>query len=213
MVGTRVLVVGADAEPGAVFAALKAYPCRKVHILSTPREREEGQSLGSILEDEAIASRLWVLHADANEDIFATAGQIIAEEPDATLLVSGVFQASLVSAAYVHGVRALLQEGNRVRELPVLPYDYATQLADAKMSILQAIRHKPVLLQDVIKITHLKANTLSYHLHGGQGKPGLFSMGIASTDDKKRLTITPKGRSLVRGLEFCTPRGRTKKNK
>jgi hypothetical protein len=201
VVGSRILIVGADAEPSAVFAALRKRPSRKVHIIASTRERGEGRALATILSHESIASRLWVVHADATEDAFATASKIILEEQEPVVLIAGALQAALLSAAYVHGVPALIYSAKNVRELPVLPYSYTAQLAEAKLAILEAVRDKPVQLQDVIKITHLKPNALSYHLHGTQKVPGLFSMGIAATDEKKRIVITPKGRALVRGLE------------
>jgi len=197
--GSRTWIVSAESEPRIVIAALKNAPARNVHIIASPRTRSEARLLQQVVLEFASA-RVWVQHGELIDDTIATVSNILSEEQDVYVLAAGSQQAAMLSAAYMHGAPAYTVVDGIVRELPVLPYGYPEQLTDAKLAILEAVRHKPVPLADVLKVTKLKPSAASYHLHGTSKKPGLLSMRVVARDEKERLTLTPKGRALVRGV-------------
>lgn len=197
--GSRTWIVHAETEPRVVIEALKRAPTRSVHVLASPRTREEARLLQRVVLEYA-SCRVWVQHGETVEDTIALVSQIVVEERDAFVLAVGTHQAAMLSAAYMHGAPAYALVEGVVRELPVLPYGYTEQLTDAKIAILEAVRNKPVPLADVLKVTRLKPSAASYHLHGTAQKPGLLSMRVVTRDEKDRLTLTPKGRALVRGV-------------
>lgn len=197
--GNRSWIVNAQSDPSVVITALKNAPARAVHIIASPKTRDEARLLQHVLL-EFTAARVWVQHGELIDDTIATVSQILREEPDPYVLAGGTHQAAMLCAAYMHGAPAYTEVEGVVRELPVLPYAYDSQLTDAKISILEAVRNKPVTLAEVLKVTKLKPSAASYHLHGTMHKPGLISMRVVVRDEKDRLTLTPKGRALVRGV-------------
>lgn len=195
----RSWIVSAESEPRTVIAALRSAPVHGVHIICSPKTRGEAKLLQETLS-EYTATRVWVQHGELVDDTIATVSAIINDVRDPFVLATGTHQAAMLAAAYMHGVGAYTVMDGTVRELPVLPYGYSEQLSDAKLAILEAVRDHPVALADVLKVTRLKPAAASYHLNGSEQKPGLISMRVITRDEKERLTLTPKGRALVRGI-------------
>lgn len=195
----RSWIVSAESEPRVVIAALASAPTHGVHIICSPKTRGEAKLLQEALSEYA-ETRVWVQHGELVDDTIATVSLIITDVRDPFVLAAGAHQGAMLAAAYMHGASAYTVIGNSVRELPVLPYGYTEQLSDAKLAILEAVRDRPVALADVLKVTRLKPATASYHLNGSDEKPGLISMRVVTRDEKERLTLTPKGRALVRGI-------------
>ena len=195
----RSWIVSAESEPRTVIAALASAPVHDVHIIASPKTRSEAKLLQEALS-EYTTTRVWVQHGELVDDTIATVSLIITDVRDPFVLAAGAHQAAMLAAAYMHGVSAYTVIDGAVRELPVLPYGYTEQLADAKLAILEAVRDRPVALADVLKVTRLKPAAASYHLNGSDQKPGLISMRVVTRDEKERLTLTPKGRALVRGI-------------
>ena len=195
----RSWIVSAESEPRIVISAMKSALTHSIHIIASPKTRGEAKLLQEVLA-EFTATRVWIQHGELLDDTIATVSRIITEEQDPYVLAAGAHQAAMLAAAYMHGASAYSVVDGAVRELPVLPYGYTEQLSDAKLAILEAVRDRPALLGDVLKVTRLKPAAASYHLNGSEEKPGLFSMRVVARDEKERLTLTAKGRALVRGI-------------
>jgi hypothetical protein len=197
--GNRSWIVSAESEPRVVLTALRHAAAHDVHVLASPQTRDEARLLGDVLAEVAVV-RVWVQHGELVEDTVATVSEIAVAVREPVVLAAGTHQAAMLAAAYMHGIPAFAVVRGEPRELPVLPYGYGRQLAEAKLAILEAVRDRPLPLGEVLRVTRLKPAAASYHLHGTGTQPGLLGMRVLTRDTKDRLTLTANGRALVRGI-------------
>jgi hypothetical protein len=115
---------------------------------------------------------------------------------------------SLMSGAFVHGLKAIAITEGTPMQLPVLKFAYAEMISESKMNILRALARaggEVDSLNDLSEMSGVEKSLLSYHIRGGRDAKGLEELSLVSIDRAKQgrlmVKLTEMGRLMLLGTE------------
>lgn len=111
-----------------------------------------------------------------------------------------------LSAAFVHGIKAIGATKDGIFHLPVLKFGYSELLSEPKLAILRAVRDAGGLVESLADLESkagVEKSLLSYHIRGGKESKGLQALGLVTVERREygRLSVrlTELGRLVLTG--------------
>lgn len=165
------------------------------------RSVEGGMLLGTLSTVQDIVAE----HRDRHQDILVNLGGADRYE-----------SCSLLTAAFVTGVRAVDAPEGEIRALPTLNFSYNEVIGPDQHEILQGLDALDGDAQDLnalVAKTPLDAKAVSYHLRGGGDGQGMEDLGLVELRHEPgkgvSIHLTPIGQTLARGMHFAqgSPKG------
>lgn len=206
MPNRKILVVPVGDGIKSLQPALKALAVRKVHLLSTQENAALAEKTKKELETRGIETRVWKMIGDVWEETFRIIAEITSAEPDVVVHVGTsdrMSQCAATSAAFVNGVNAINGDEHNIMMLPVLKFNYYTQLTEKKMNILRSLDEKQYKsLDELSKKLKMSLPLLSYHIHGNYKTEGLVQMNLVELGVRgstQAISLTAMARLLLKG--------------
>lgn len=206
-------MAGVGTDPAAVIAGVKAFPVTKLVLLYDERETKaaldlvgklapfecevdhrvlRGPPLTAVLTAFAAVTRDEALHFD---DVLVN-----------VTVSDKLLSCSLMSAAFMHGVRAIAVQDGETIQLPVLKFAYREMISESKMNILRALERAGGAvdsLNDLSEMSGVEKSLLSYHIRGGRDAKGLEELNLVSIERAKQgrlmVSLTEMGRLILLG--------------
>ncbi len=197
----------------SVLVGVRAFPVRKVVLLFEPRHVKQAQSLHAKLEAEGVEVERREVGPPLLTSVLATMAFVVREEAanfqDVMVNVSSpdkMFFCSLLSGAFVNGLKAIaIQDGTPI-QLPVLKFSYSEMISESKMNILRALQRGGGgvdSLNTLSEMSGVEKSLLSYHIRGGRDSKGLEELGLVSIERAKQgrliVSLTEMGTLMLLG--------------
>jgi DNA-binding transcriptional ArsR family regulator len=206
MTDKKVIVAPVGVGMKSLYVALKEFPARKIHLISSAENMQLAEKTKKELEARGIDSRIWRIAGDLWEETFRVISEISNAESDVLIHVGTAdrdTQCAATSAAFVNGVRAINGDDKMVGMLPVLKFNYYTYLTEKKMSILKALEEKQYKsLDELSRKLKMSLPLLSYHIHGNYKTEGLVQMKLLELGKRgttQAVRLTSMARLLLKG--------------
>ncbi len=207
----HIATVGEDATP--ILVALRDLPVSKLVLLYTEDARPLVDDLKQRLSGILIPVDAYLVQGDPISQVMKLAGEILREEGhryDEVLFNvssgSKMLSCAGLSAAFVHGIKAIGATKDGIFHLPVLKFSYSELVSAPKLEILRAVRDSGghvESLADLGSKVGLEKSLLSYHIRGGKESKGLQELGLVSVERREygRLSVrlTDLGRLVLTG--------------
>lgn len=205
---THVVAAGGPVEPA--LDVIREVGAEEVIVLGSGSRAAE---LGARLTPLGITTRTRTVEEGPVIGTVSTVESIIQERPpDEALLVNLAgarrWEAfGLVSAALATGLPAVRDAEDDPRVLPTLWFEYDVQLGPDEWEVIRGFRNHAapsdgMTLDELADTTSLSRGQISYRVRGGDGTPGLESMGIVSTVQNAGqvlITLTDLGEAYLDG--------------
>lgn len=206
-------IVGVSGDTQAALAGVRAFPVRKVVLLFQPKDVQHAQKVHAALEGDGV-------HVDRREvgpplltSVLAAVARVVQEESvefrEVVVNVSSpdkLFFCSLMSAAFVNGLKAIAVQDGEPVQLPVLKFSYAEMISESKMNILRALQKAGGgvdSLNTLSEMSGVEKSLLSYHIRGGRDAKGLEELSLVSIERAKQgrlmVSLTEMGRLMLLG--------------
>jgi hypothetical protein len=125
-----------------------------------------------------------------------------------------LLQCSLMSGAFVHGLRAFAIGEQGPVQLPVLKFAYSEMISQSKMNILRALERAGGAVESLNELSEMSGvekSLLSYHIRGGRDAKGLEELNLVGIDRAKQgrlqVHLTEMGNLiLIGGENLIAPR-------
>lgn len=207
----HIATVGEDTTP--ILVALRDLPVSKVVLLYTEEARPLVDDLKQRLSGILIPVDAYLIQGDPISQVMKLAGEILREEghryDEVFFNVSSgskMLSCAGLSAAFVHGIKAIGATKDGIFHLPVLKFSYSELLSEPKLGILRAVRDsggRVESLADLESKVGVEKSLLSYHIRGGKESKGLEALGLVSVERREygRLSVrlTDLGRLVLTG--------------
>ncbi len=210
----RVLqIAGASSDPSVVLAGVKAFPVTKLILLYEERDAKAAADVVAalaphqceverrLIQGPPLTQVLTVMAAVAREDALHF-DDVLVNVTAADKMLS----CSLMSAAFVHGLRAFAVQAGEPIQLPVLKFAYRDMISGSKMNILRALERAGGgvdSLNDLSEMSGVEKSLLSYHIRGGRDAKGLEELSLVSIERAKQgrlmVSLTEMGRLILLG--------------
>lgn len=202
----QIATVGRDLE--SVLIALRDFPAAKVILLYEERDQDVVREIASRLipmgtevermpQRGAVLTQVLGLVAKVVHSQARNFDEVIVNPSSGSNLLS----CSLLSAAFVHGLRAIGVADGKCMALPVLRLAYSEAVSGPKMKVLRALEEaggSVESLNDLAERLGLEKSLLSYHIRGDGEAKGLEQMNLVSVERAKQ------GRLVLRLTEMGT---------
>jgi DNA-binding transcriptional ArsR family regulator len=202
-----------------VLVGVRAFPVGKVILLFEPRQVKQAQSLHTKLEAEGVEVERREVGPPLLTSVLATMAVVVQEEAvnfqDVVVNVSNpdkMFFCSLLSGAFVHGLKAIAVQDGTPIQLPVLKFSYSEMISESKMNILRALQRAGGgvdSLNMLSEMSGVEKSLLSYHIRGGRDAKGLEELGLVSIERAKQgrliVSLTEMGNLMLLGGEQMRP--------
>jgi DNA-binding MarR family transcriptional regulator len=113
---------------------------------------------------------------------------------------------SLMSGAFIHGLRAFAVMDGAPMQLPVLKFSYSEMISESKMNILRALERAGGAvdsLNDLSEMSGVEKSLLSYHIRGGRDAKGLEELNLVKIERAKQgrlmVHLTEMGKLILIG--------------
>lgn len=209
---THVVAAGGPVEP--VLDVIREVGAEEVIVLGSGSRAAE---LGARLAPLGIKTGIRRVDEGPIIGTVSTVESLVQERPqDEALLVNlagarrwEVF--GLVSAAFATGLPAVRVAEGDPRVLPTLWFDYEVQLGADEWEVIRGFRShdaplEGMTLDELAETTSLSRGQISYRVRGGDGTPGLESMGLVSTvqnDTEVLIALTALGEACLEGSPWA----------
>jgi Family of unknown function (DUF6293) len=207
----HIATVGEDTTP--ILVALRDLPVTKLVLLYTEEARPLVDDLKQRLSGILVPVDAYLVQGDPISHVMKLAGQILQEEghryDEVFFNVSSgskMLSCAGLSAAFVHGIKAIGATKDGIFYLPVLKFSYSELLSEPKLGILRAVRDSGGhvdSLADLESKVGVEKSLLSYHIRGGKESKGLQELGLVSVERREygRLSVqlTDLGRLVLTG--------------
>lgn len=207
----HIATVGDDTTP--ILVALRDLPVSKLVLLYTEEARPLVDDLKQRFSGLLIPVDAHLVQGDPISHVMKLAGQILQEEghryDEVFFNVSSgskMLSCAGLSAAFVHGIKAIGATKDGIFYLPVLKFSYSELLSEPKLGILRAMRDsggRVDSLADLESKVGVEKSLLSYHIRGGKESKGLQELGLVSVERREygRLSVqlTDLGRLVLTG--------------
>lgn len=213
MSGRLLQIAGVGGDPAPIVAGAKAFPVTKLVLLYEEREARavvdlveklaplkcdvdrrvlKGPPLTAVLSAVAAIAHDEALHFD---DVMVN-----------VTVADKLLSCSLMSAAFMHGIRAIAVQNGEPIQLPVLKFAYREMISESKMNILRALSRAGggvESLNDLSEMSGVEKSLLSYHIRGGRDAKGLEELNLVSIERAKQgrlmVQLTEMGRLILLG--------------
>jgi hypothetical protein len=208
-------IAGVSDDIEGVLVGARAFPLRKVILLYEPKRIQAAQKIHSALEAQNVRVERREVGPPLLSSVLGAMAHVVQEEAvdfqEVVVNVSSpdkLLFCSLLSGAFVHGLKAIyVQEGAPV-QLPVLKFSYSEMISESKMNILRAL-HKAGgsvdSLNTLSEMSGVEKSLLSYHIRGGRDAKGLEELSLVSIERAKQgrlmVALTEMGRLMLVGGE------------
>lgn len=214
MVGHRLLqVAGVGSDPAPVIAGAKAFPLSKLVLLYEERNAKEVVDLVEKLAPLKCEVDRRVLKGPPLTAVLSAVAAITHDEAlhfDDVLVnvtvTDKMLSCSLMSAAFMHGIRAIAVQDGETMQLPVLKFAYREMISESKMNILRALERAGggvESLNDLSEMSGVEKSLLSYHIRGGRDAKGLEELNLVSIERAKQgrlmVMLTEMGKLILLG--------------
>ena len=205
--------VSEDTEP--VVIGVKAFPVRKVVLLYEQARIQAAQRIHARLEGEGVHVERREVGPPLLTSVLAAMAQVVREEAvdfeDVVVNVSSpdkLFFCSLLSGAFVNGLKAIAVQDGKPVQLPVLKFSYSEMISESKMNILRALQRAGGAvdsLNTLSEMSGVEKSLLSYHIRGGRDAKGLEELALVAIERAKQgrlmVSLTEMGRLMLLGGE------------
>jgi hypothetical protein len=213
--------VSDDIEP--VLIGARAFPVRKLILLSERSRAQAAQKIHAKLEAEGIEVERREVGPPLLTSVLGAMAEVVSEEAvDFKEIVVNVsspdkmFFCSMLSGAFVNGLKAIAVQDGVPVQLPVLKFSYSEMISESKMNILRALERGGGAvdsLNTLSEMSGVEKSLLSYHIRGGRDAKGLEELNLVSIERAKQgrlmVSLTEMGRlMLLGGEQLRTPAAR-----
>ncbi len=202
-------IVGGDSDASEIFfLGFKLFPADKVVIITSHEHQKAAERLALDLEKFKVPCQKRVLNELSFETIFGAISEIRMDNEGKSLVlnVETDYRTSCIalSAAFINGVQAIGLMDGKVIAYPIMKFSYYSALSDKKLRLLKIIAEKGRVdsMEELSKRTGMSLPLIIYHIRGSKEKPGLETLGLASTlREKGRLAVvlTTLGKLISQG--------------
>jgi DNA-binding MarR family transcriptional regulator len=213
-VNSRLLqVAGVGNDPAPVLAGAKAFPLTKLVLLYEEKDAKAALDLVSKLAPFKCDVDHRVLKGPPLTAVLSAMAAITRDESlhfdDVLVNVTvsdKMLSCSLMSAAFMHGIRAIAVQNGETIQLPVLKFAYREMISESKMNILRALERAGGgvdSLNDLSEMSGVEKSLLSYHIRGGRDAKGLEELNLVSIERAKQgrlmVSLTEMGKLILLG--------------
>jgi DNA-binding transcriptional ArsR family regulator len=205
--------VGKDAEP--ILVGAKAFPVTKIILLYEERDAQAAVDLVTKLAPHKCEIDRRLIGQPTLTQVLAAFASIVHGEAlqfDDVLVnvtvADKMLSCSLMSGAFIHGLRAFAVQKDGPIQLPVLKFAYREMISESKMNILRALERaggEVDSLNDLSEMSGVEKSLLSYHIRGGRDAKGLEELNLVSIERAKQgrlmVKLTEMGRLILLGSE------------
>src|SRR2546422_1778794 len=205
--------VGKDVE--ALLAGAKAFPVNKLILLYEEKEAAAAVEVGNKLAPFKCEVERKVIKGNLLTEVLATMAGLVSTErlhfDDIIVNMSGgekLLSCSLLSGAFMNGLRAIAVLDGKVMQLPILKFSYSEMISESKMNILRALARaggEVDSLNTLSEMSGVEKSLLSYHIRGGRDAKGLEELNLVSIERAKQgrlmVKLTEMGRLMLLGAE------------
>ena len=206
-------VAGVGNDPAPIIAGAKAFPVTKIVLLYDERDAKQALDVVAKLAPFKCDVDHRVLRGPPLTAVLSAMAAITREEAlhfdDVLVNVTvsdKMLSCSLMSAAFMHGVRAIAVQNGETIQLPVLKFAYREMISESKMNILRALDRAGGAvesLNDLSEMSGVEKSLLSYHIRGGRDAKGLEELNLVAIERAKQgrlmVRLTDMGRLLLLG--------------
>ncbi len=207
----HIATVGEDITP--VLVGLRDLPVSKLVLLYTEEALPLVDDLKQRLAGILIPVDTYLVKGDPIGQVMKLAGEILRDEghkyDEVFFNVSSgskMLSCAGLSAAFVHGIKAIGATKDGIFHLPVLKFSYSELLSEPKLAILRAVRDAGGLVESLADLESkagVEKSLLSYHIRGGKESKGLQALGLVTVERREygRLSVrlTELGRLVLTG--------------
>ncbi|HKZ60382.1 MAG TPA: hypothetical protein VJ547_11155 [Candidatus Thermoplasmatota archaeon] len=213
---SRVLqIAGVGADAGPVLAGVKAFPVTKLVLLFEERDAEAAVEMAEKLEPLKVDVERRPIKGPPLTEVLRVIAEVVHTErlhyDDVMVNVTvanKLLQCSLMSGAFVHGIRAFAVGESGPMQLPVLKFAYSEIISHSKMNILRALERaggSVESLNELSEMSGVEKSLLSYHIRGGRDAKGLEELNLVGIDRAKQgrlqVHLTEMGKLILIGGE------------
>lgn len=210
--------MGADAAP--VVAGVKAFPVTRLIVVYEETNAGVAVDLVAKLAPLRCEVDRKLIKGQLLTEVLATMASIVHDEAlhyDDTLVNVTVsdkmLSCSLMSGAFIHGLRAFAIQNGGPIQLPVLKFAYSEMISESKMNILRALERAGGAvdsLNDLSEMSGVEKSLLSYHIRGGRDAKGLEELNLVAIERAKQgrlmVRLTEMGKLILLGGSELKPR-------
>lgn len=196
-----------------MLVGVRAFPVRRVVLLCQPKHVQSAQKIHAALEAQGIEVDRREVGTPLLTSVLAAMAQVVQEEAvefrEVVVNVSSpdkLFFCSLMSGAFVNGLKAIAVQDGEPVQLPVLKFSYAEMISESKMNILRALQKAGGAvdsLNTLSEMSGVEKSLLSYHIRGGRDAKGLEELSLVSIERAKQgrlmVSLTEMGRLMLLG--------------
>jgi hypothetical protein len=209
------MVAGVGQDAQAVVAGAKAFPVTKLVLVFEERDAKAAVDVASKLSASKFEVERRLIKGPLPTELLAAMAQLLQSEglhfDDVIINISGgekLLSCSLLSAAFVNGLRAIAIVDGKVMQLPVLKFSYSEMISESKMNILRALARAGGAvdsLNTLSEMSGVEKSLLSYHIRGGRDAKGLEELNLVAIERAKQgrlmVSLTEMGRLMLLSAE------------
>lgn len=202
-------------DPAPILAGLKAFPVKKLVLLFEERDARAALEAAEKLEPMKVeVDRRAIVGPPLSEVLRVMADVVQTERLNYDDVVVNVtvanklLQCSLMSGAFVQGLRAFAIGDKGPVQLPVLKFAYSEIISQSKMNILRALQKAGGAVESLNELSEMSGvekSLLSYHIRGGRDAKGLEELNLVGIDRAKQgrlqVHLTEMGKLILIGGE------------
>lgn len=206
-------------DPAAVIAGAKAFPVAKLILLYEERDADAAVDLVTKLSPLKCEVDRRLIKGQPLTEVLTTMASIVHDDAlhyDDTVVNVTVsdkmLSCSLMSGAFIHGLRAFAIQNGGPIQLPVLKFAYSEIISESKMNILRALERAGGAvesLNDLSEMSGVEKSLLSYHIRGGRDAKGLEELNLVAIERAKQgrlmVRLTEMGKLILLGGSELKP--------
>ncbi|MFQ5870677.1 MAG: DUF6293 family protein [Candidatus Geothermarchaeales archaeon] len=210
---TRTLQIATlGSDPETVLVGIRNFPIHKLALVCTKEDEKVAYRTKIDIERTLdIPVDIHIVQGMLMESILDTTMDILEKDgrdyEDIIVNVAGgekILTCSMISAAFIHGLRAFHVMAGETVMLPVLKLSYSQMVSRPKLNILRALDEAGGRVGDLKELSEVSGYPkplLSYHLRGTDGSRGLENLGLVEIERGKRsraiVKLTTLGKLLI----------------
>jgi DNA-binding MarR family transcriptional regulator len=205
----QIATIGEEEEP--VLVGLRSFPTHKLALIFYPEHRERvARFAADVRRGLGIPVELFPVSGDIFTSLLEVVSKILAEDGQDYEFIVNVtggdksLTCAAVSAAFIHGLKAVHIMGDMPVMLPTLKLSYSDMVSETKLEILRAIERAGGVvksLEELSRISGYGKPLLSHHIKGSESSRGLVDLGLVEVERSRRgrirVQLTLLGRILL----------------
>ncbi len=198
-----------------MLAGVKAFPVTKLVLLFEEQDAKAAVELAEKLEPMKCEVDRRAIQGSPLTEVLRVMAEVVHTErlhyDDLMVNVTvanKLLQCSLMSGAFVHGLRAFAIGESGPVQLPVLKFAYSEIISQSKMNILRALERAGGAVESLNELSEMSGvekSLLSYHIRGGRDAKGLEELNLVGIDRAKQgrlqVHLTEMGKLILIGGE------------